>query len=92
MKKVVNYKAQKEEWEQAKEKAFKKISSKHKVDGFRPGKAPRHIFEKNFPGQIVMEAADILIDQEYRNILSKGDILPILEPKIDVVKVTDDEL
>lgn len=90
MKKVVNYKAQKEEWEKAKEVAFKKIGPKHKIDGFRPGKAPRAIFERNFPGQIVMEAADVLIDQEYRRILSEGKILPILEPKIDIVKVSDE--
>lgn len=92
MKKVVNYKAQKEDWEKAKDQAFKKISPKYKVDGFRKGKAPRNIFERNFPGQIVMEAADILIDQEYKRILTEGKILPILEPKIDVVKVNDNEL
>ena len=92
MKKVVNYKAQKEDWEKAKDQAFKKISPKYKVDGFRKGKAPRNIFERNFPGQIVMEAADILIDQEYKRILTEGKILPILEPKIDVVKVDDNEL
>lgn len=92
MKKVVNYKAQKEDWEKAKDQAFKKISPKYKVDGFRKGKAPRNIFERNFPGQIVMEAADILIDQEYKRILTEGKILPILEPKIDIVKVNDDEL
>lgn len=92
MKKVVNYKAQKEDWEKAKDQAFKKISPKYKVDGFRKGKAPRNIFERNFPGQIVMEAADILIDQEYKRILTEGKILPILEPKIDVVKVNDDAL
>lgn len=92
MKKVINYKAQKEEWEKAKEKAFKKLNTKHKIDGFRPGKAPRAIFERNFPGQIVMEAADILVDQEYRRIIMEDKILPILEPKIDIVKVTDNEL
>lgn len=92
MKKVINYKAQKEEWEQAKEHAFKKLNSKHKIDGFRPGKAPRAIFERNFPGQIVMEAADNLVDQEYKRIIMEDKILPILEPKIDIVKVTDEEL
>ena len=92
MKKVVNYKAQKEEWEKAKNQAFEKLNPKHQIDGFRKGKAPRSVFERNFPGQIVMEAADILVDNEYKRILSEGKILPILEPKIDVVKVTDDEL
>ncbi len=92
MKKVVNYKTQKEDWEKAKEQAFKKISPKYQIDGFRKGKAPRSVFERNYPGQIIMEAADIVVDKEYNRILSEGKILPILEPKIDVVKVTDDEL
>ena len=92
MKKVVNYKTQKEDWEKAKEQAFKKISPKYQIDGFRKGKAPRSVFERNYPGQIIMEAADIVVDKEYNRILSEGKISPILEPKIDVVKVTDDEL
>ncbi len=92
MKKVVNYKAQKEDWEKAQEKAFKKLSATRQIDGFRPGKAPRAIFERNFPGQIAMEAADILIDQEYRRLIIEDKILPILEPKIDVVKVSNEEL
>lgn len=92
MKKVINYKAQKEDWDKAKEKAFKKLNAKANIDGFRPGKAPRNVFEKKYPGQITMEAADELIDQEYRRILLEDKIQPILEPKIDLVKVNDKEL
>ena len=92
MKQVINFKAQKEEWEKAKEKAFNKLNAKSKIDGFRPGKAPRSVFERNYPGQITMEAADILVDQEYRRIITEDKILPIIEPKIDLVKLTDEEL
>ena len=92
MKQVINYKAKKEKWEEAKEQAFTKLNKKSKIDGFRPGKAPRSIFERNYPGQIVMEAADILVDAEYRRIITEDKILPIIEPKIDIVKLTDDEL
>ena len=92
MKKSINYKVQKEEWEEAKNQAFKKIGAKLVVDGFRPGKAPRHLVEKNYPGKITMEAADMLIDKEYRRLLLEEKIMPVLEPKIDIVKLTDDEL
>ena len=92
MKKQVNYKIQKEEWEKAKDAAFKKISSKYKIDGFRPGKAPRNIFEKNYPGKIIIEAADEAIDKEYRRLLIEEKIFPILEPKIDIVKISEEEL
>ncbi len=92
MKQVINFKAQKEDWEKAKTQAFNKLNAKSKIDGFRPGKAPRSIFERNYPGQITMEAADILVDQEYRRIITEDKILPIIEPKIDVVKINDNEL
>lgn len=92
MKKCINYKVQKEEWEEAKNQAFKKIGAKLVVDGFRPGKAPRNLVEKNYPGKITMEAADMLIDKEYRRLLLEEKIMPVLEPKIDIVKLTDDEL
>ena len=92
MKQVINFKAQKEDWEKAKTQAFNKLNAKSKIDGFRPGKAPRSIFERNYPGQIVMEAADVAIDKEYKRIIIEDKILPILEPKVDLVKVNDNEL
>ena len=92
MKKVINYKVQKEEWETLKNEAFKKLNAKATIDGFRKGKAPRSMFERNYPGQIVMEASDVAIDKEYKRIIMEDKILPILEPKVDIVKVSDEEL
>ena len=40
MKQVIKYCSKKEDWEVAKEEAFKKLIAKAKLDGFRPGKAP----------------------------------------------------
>lgn len=92
MKRVINYKVQKEEWEELKTQAFKKLNAKATIDGFRKGKAPRAMFERNYPGQIVMEAADMAVDKEYKRIIMEDKILPILEPKIDIVSVTDEGL
>lgn len=90
MKKVINYTSQKEDWEKAKDEAFKKLNAKATIDGFRKGKAPRSVFERNYPGQIVMEATDSLINKEYARILQSGEVKPILEPTIDLVKATDE--
>ena len=38
MKKVINYKVQKEEWETLKNEAFKKLNAKATIDGFRKEK------------------------------------------------------
>ena len=92
MKKVINYKVQKEEWETLKNEAFKKLNAKATIDGFRKGKAPRNIFEKNYPGQIIMEAADIAIDKEYKRLIMEEQIIPIIEPNVNVTKISDEEL
>lgn len=92
MKRVINYKVQKEEWEELKTQAFKKLNAKATIDGFRKGKAPRAMFERNYPGQIIMEAADMAVDKEYKRIIMEDKILPILEPKIDIVSVADEGL
>ena len=36
-----------EKWEKALDEAFKKANAKAKIDGFRPGKAPKNIFLNN---------------------------------------------
>ena len=93
MKKVVEYKVEKEVWENAKDEAFTKLNKKAKIDGFRPGKAPRNIFEKHYGKQeILYEAADKLINDKYFEILTKEKLVPIIEPKIEPVKLDEEGL
>ncbi len=91
MKKVINYKVENEEWKKAQDEAFIKLNKKAKIDGFRPGKAPRNIFEKHYGKQeIIYEAADKLINDKYREILSDTKLIPVVEPKIEPVKLESD--
>lgn len=92
MKKEVKYTVKGEEWDKAKDKAFNKLNKTHKVDGFRKGKASRSIFEKKFPGEIVMEAANNLIDKKYVEIISDKEIIPVVEPKVNITKIDDEGL
>ena len=93
MKKVINFKVENEQWKNAQEKAFNKLNKTAKIDGFRPGKAPRNIFEKKYGKQeILLEAADTLIHEKYHDIIENDKILPIIEPKIDIVEVLDDKM
>ena len=93
MKKVVEYKVEKEVWENAKDEAFTKLNKKAKIDGFRPGKAPRNIFEKHYGKQeILYEAADKLINDKYFEILTKEKLVPIIEPKIEPIKLDEEGL
>ena len=91
MKKVVNYKVEKEEWKKAQDEAFNKLNKKAKIDGFRPGKAPRNVFEKHYGKQeIIYEAADKLINSKFYELLADDKLVPIVEPKIEPVKLDED--
>ena len=47
------------DWEKKLDDAFKKVIKKVKIDGFRPGKAPRNIYEKKYGKEsLVIEAAE----------------------------------
>ena len=93
MKKVVNIKVEKKEWDLAKDKAFEKLNKKAKIDGFRPGKAPRSVFAKHYgKGDIIMEAADKVINDRYDSALKEAGIIPEIEPKVDLIKCDDDNL
>ena len=93
MKKVVKVKLEKEKWLEEQEKAFEKLNKKAKIDGFRPGKAPRNIYEKHYGKQeIIFEAANNVINSHYDEALKEAGFIPEMEPKIDLVKCDENEL
>lgn len=92
MKKTINIKVEKEEWGKAKDDAFKKLNKKNKIDGFRPGHAPRNIFEKHYKGDILIEAANKMINDKYDVALKEAQIIPEIEPRVDIVKCDDEGL
>ena len=91
MKKQVNYKVTGEEWTEAKDKAFAKLSKKVKVDGFRAGKVPRNVFEKKFgTGDIISEAMEEKIEEKYAQTIMEDKLVPVVEPKLEIVKADDE--
>lgn len=77
-------------FEGAKLKAAKKISSKVKVPGFRPGKAPYHII-KNIYGEsaITEEAIEILVDEVYPKAIQEANITPGAAGHLDNIESMD---
>lgn len=93
MKEEIKFNVKGMEWEKLQDEAFEKVNKKAKIDGFRPGKAPRNIYEKKYGKQdILFEAADMAIKKEYENIINDDKIMPVIEPKVDLVKCDDKEL
>ncbi len=93
MKQEYSLKVKGKEWETLQDTAYEKVSKDAKIDGFRPGKAPRSMYEKKYGKQdILYEAADMAIKKEYERLLTKENIMPVIEPKVDLVKVDEKEL
>ena len=57
--KTIEVKIEGKEWQDALDKAFKEANKKAKIDGFRPGHAPKEVFIKKYGEEsLFMDAAD----------------------------------
>ncbi|MDD3520582.1 MAG: trigger factor [Actinomycetota bacterium] len=66
-------------------KAYKDISEKAKIPGFRKGRIPYEIIDINYGKEYVLsEAANISISELYPEIIESSDIKPIDYPKVDI--------
>ena len=93
MREEFNFSVKGIDWEKLQDEAFEKVNKKAKIDGFRPGKAPRTVYEKKYGKQdILFEAADIAIKKEYERIIKDEKVMPVIEPKVDLVKCDEKEL
>ena len=93
MKQEFNFKVTGKEWGNLQDTAFEKVNKNAKIDGFRPGKAPRNMYEKKYGTQeILFEAADMAIKKEYERLLTKEKLMPVTEQKVDLVKSDDKEI
>ena len=87
MKQEFSFELKGKEWNSLQDVAFEKVNKKAKIDGFRPGKAPRSVYESKYGKQdILFEAADMAIKKEYERLFTKEKVMPVIEPKVDLVK------
>ncbi len=91
MKEVV-IKIEGEEWKKALDKAFEKLNKEAKIDGFRPGKAPKEVYIKKYGmTSLYMEAAESCLNEAYEMMLKEnGDDVIVAQPEINLSAVTDD--
>ena len=82
---VLNVEVDAERVTEALDKAFKKVSQKVNVPGFRKGKVPRGIFEARFGIEsLYQDAIDILLPDAYAGAVKEAGIEPVDRPEIDV--------
>jgi trigger factor len=70
---------------EALDKAFKKVSAKVNVPGFRKGKVPRSIFEAKFGVEsLYQDALDFILPEAYVQAVEETGIDPVDRPEVDV--------
>ena len=71
---------------QAIETAYKKLAPQVQIPGFRPGKAPRPLIEKQLGRhRLLDEAMDIVVPVAYREALEENSITPVAQPTVELV-------
>ena len=86
-KKKFSFVASVDEFNQAVNEAYIKNRSKISVPGFRKGKAPRSVIERNYGKSVFYEdALDDLIQAKYDAALKESGITPISRPEVHVEK------
>ena len=63
--------------------AYRKLSKRAKVKGFRPGKVPRAILQRYYGDYVKNEVISKVINDTYIKAISDQDIKPVSQPTID---------
>ena len=92
--KTIDIKVEGKEWEETLDKAFVNANKKAKIDGFRPGKAPKEIFIKKYGEEsLFMDAADIALQTAYVKVLEENKDLEIVaQPSVELKNVSKEAL
>lgn len=77
-----------EEWNEALQKAYEKTKGKYRVQGFRNGKAPRKVIEKEYGDTVFYdEALNESFYNYYNEIIEKEKLEVVGDPKVNVEKI-----
>ncbi len=86
---VVDFELNQDEWDAAVEKAYQKNKGKYKLAGFRQGKIPRKVIEKNYGEFVFYEDAlqDVCDNCFFEFIEKETDVQAVAYPDISVKKI-----
>ncbi|MBR3898324.1 MAG: trigger factor [Bacilli bacterium] len=94
--KKIEIKIEGKEWQKCLDRAFDKNIKKVKIDGFRPGKAPKNVFLKKYGIEsLFMDAADFAIEAAYTKVLTDNkDIAEklVARPDVQMLDVNEKEI
>ncbi|MBR0135509.1 MAG: trigger factor [Clostridia bacterium] len=74
-----------EDYTNALNAAYRRIAGKFKVEGFRPGKAPRRVIEQHYGDSAFWDKEfDALIQNAYFEALTEHKLVPELDPEFEI--------
>lgn len=80
-----------EEWANYLKDAFNKKKKDIKIDGFRKGSVTWDLFVKKVGIETLYpDAADIAIEKEYEGAFKEADVIPVIQPTVDITKLDKD--
>lgn len=86
----VTVKIENAEWQKALDQVFTKKQKTAKVDGFRPGKVPRNVYEKKFGKEsLFLDAADLVLQDAYTKALEDSKLVPAVQPSVDLKSIDE---
>lgn len=89
--KEITVKVEKEEWMSILKEAFNKKKKDIKLDGFRKGSVTWDLFVKKIGIEtLYSEAADMVIDKKYADALKEADVIPVVQPTVDITSLNQD--
>jgi len=68
------------------EEALKVVSKQANIKGFRKGKIPKNVLQTYYPGEILREAVNHLVNHTYPKALDEHKLSPVLEPHFHIEK------
>ena len=71
-------------------KAYAKINQEVSLKGFRRGKIPQSVLEKNFRSQVEAEVGEKLVQDSYFDAVEQQKLEPVVHPEIAEHKFSDD--
>ncbi len=88
----IEFTVSREEFDKAIDKAYLKLRNSITIQGFRKGKAPKHMIEKKYGKNVFYDdAIDIALYDAYPEVIKELDLNPINRPQIDVKEIEDDK-
>jgi trigger factor len=77
--------------ERARERAYREVSKNTRLPGFRPGKAPRKLFESMYGTAAIDERArDALLNEAYTKALEENALEPVAQAQVEELPDADE--